>query len=239
MTTYYFRRRPLFLGAKFEDVVGCTIFNYFYCKKWGFKINEKKTCYTTFTKDGLRKNYEKRYGMKIKIRNSHIPLDPNPTFLGIKLDLKISYKEHLKIINSKQISKINLIRKIKSFKWRSSFKINRILYMSLIRSLFDYCFIILQSGTQNIRAEMQKMQNRVLRIIKYFQLKTSIKTIHKELRIDLIDDRANKLFSKFITSRQSHEIIAQEIQDFLLKNSSRNNLKYKTTFDSIIDTPNS
>ncbi|RNA38043.1 RNA-directed DNA polymerase from mobile element jockey-like [Brachionus plicatilis] len=163
-----------------------------------------------------------------KIGNSHIPLDPNPTFLGIKLDPKINYKEHLKIINSKQISKINLIRKIKSFKWRSSFKINRILYMSLIRSLFDYCFIILQSGTQNIRAEMQKMQNR-----------TSIKTIHKELRIDLIDDRANKLFSKFITTRQSHEIIAQGIQDFLLHNSSRNNLKYKTPFDSIINTPNS
>ncbi|RNA40585.1 hypothetical protein BpHYR1_017108 [Brachionus plicatilis] len=83
------------------------------------------------------------------------------------------------------------------------------------------------------------MQNRVLRIIKYFPLKTSIKTIHKELRIDLIDDRANKLFSKFITTRQSHEIIAQEIQDFLFKNSSRNNLKYKTPFDSIINTSNS
>ncbi|RNA40212.1 hypothetical protein BpHYR1_041454 [Brachionus plicatilis] len=101
--------------------------------------------------------------------------------------------------------------------------------MSLIRPLFDYCFIILQSGTQNIRAEIQKMQNRVLRIIK---------TIHKELKIDLIDDRANKLFSKFITTRQSHEIIAQEIQDFLLQSSSRNNLKYKTPFDSIINTPN-
>ncbi|RNA15879.1 RNA-directed DNA polymerase from mobile element jockey-like [Brachionus plicatilis] len=61
-----------------------------YCKKWGFKINEKKTCYTTFTKAGLRKKYEKRYGMKIKIGNSHIPLDPNPTFLGIKLDPKIN-----------------------------------------------------------------------------------------------------------------------------------------------------
>ncbi|RMZ98067.1 hypothetical protein BpHYR1_041874 [Brachionus plicatilis] len=69
--------------------------------------------------------------------------------------------------------------------------------------------------------------------------KTSIKTIHKELRIDLIYDRANNLFSKFITTRQSHEIIAQEIQDFLLQNSSRNNLKYKTPFDSIINMPNS
>ncbi|RNA13071.1 hypothetical protein BpHYR1_017481 [Brachionus plicatilis] len=68
---------------------------------------------------------------------------------------------------------------------------------------------------------------------------STIKTIHKELRIDLIDDRANKLFSKFIITRQSHEIIAQEIQDFLLQNSSRNNLKYKAPFDSIINTPNS
>ncbi|RNA18259.1 RNA-directed DNA polymerase from mobile element jockey-like, partial [Brachionus plicatilis] len=156
-----------------------------YCKKWGFKINENKTCYTTFTKAGHRKNYEKTYGMKIKIGNSQIPIEPNPTFLGIKLDPKIDYKEHLKIINSKQISKINLIRKVKSFKWGSSIKINRMLYMSLKRSLFDYCFIILHSGTQKIKSEIQKMQNWILKIIKYFLLKTSIKTIHKELTNDL------------------------------------------------------
>ncbi|RNA22317.1 hypothetical protein BpHYR1_034585 [Brachionus plicatilis] len=32
-TTNYFRRRPLFLGAKFEDVVGCTINKILFQKK--------------------------------------------------------------------------------------------------------------------------------------------------------------------------------------------------------------
>ncbi|RNA23492.1 AP-like endonuclease reverse transcriptase [Brachionus plicatilis] len=204
-----------------------------YCKKWGFKINEKKTCYTTFTKAGHRKNYEKTYGMKIKIGNSQIPIEPNPTFLGKKLDPKIDYKEHLKIINSKQISKINLIRKVKSFKWGSSIKINIMLYMSLIRSLLDYCFIILHSGTQKIKSEIQKMQNRILKIIKYFPLKTSIITIHKELKIDLIDDRANKLFLKFVATKQNHELIANETKDYLVHSTNRNNSKYKTPFDCI------
>ncbi|RNA06406.1 hypothetical protein BpHYR1_034250 [Brachionus plicatilis] len=70
-----------------------------FCKKWGFKINEKKTCYTAFTKAGHRKNNENTHGMKIKIGNSQTPIEPNPTSFGIKLDPKIDYKEHLKIIN--------------------------------------------------------------------------------------------------------------------------------------------
>ena len=202
-----------------------------FCNKWGFKINETKTCYTTFTRAGQRKNYNKTYGLNIKIENNQIPLEPNPTFLGIKLDPKLDYKKHLELIKRKQVSKINIIRTIKGFKWTSSIRINKILYKSLIRSLFDYCFVILQSGTQRIKSDLQKMQNRILRIIKYFPIKTSIDTIHKELKIEKLEERSNHLFIKFLKAKQGHDLIAQEIQEYQARDLQVSNNKFATPLD--------
>ncbi|RNA36806.1 RNA-directed DNA polymerase from mobile element jockey-like, partial [Brachionus plicatilis] len=54
-----------------------------FCKTWGFYINTSKTCYTTFTTAGERKNYTTKYKLNLKIVNNAIPMEPNPTFLGI------------------------------------------------------------------------------------------------------------------------------------------------------------
>ncbi|RNA39556.1 hypothetical protein BpHYR1_012631 [Brachionus plicatilis] len=62
----------------------------------------------------------------------------------------------------------------------------------MIRSLFDYCFVILNSGTQRIHG--------------YFPIETSIK-INERLKLDLVDDRENKI------NRNS---IAKEIVEFLI-----------------------
>ncbi|CAF0704716.1 unnamed protein product [Brachionus calyciflorus] len=191
-----------------------------FCKKWGLTINNQKTCYTTFTTAGLRKNYRKKYGFKFYIDKNIIPLEPNPTFLGITLDPKINFKEHLVSIEKKIIPKKNLIKKLKKFKWSDSLSTNIKLYKSLIRSLFDYCFVILNSGTGKIKGSLQKIQNKILKIIKFFPMRTSIKTIHQKLKLDLIEDRANLLFMKFIASKQNQEIIANEILVFLNDNQS-------------------
>ncbi|RNA10565.1 RNA-directed DNA polymerase from mobile element jockey-like [Brachionus plicatilis] len=67
-----------------------------FCEKWGLTINKSKTCYTVFTSTGLRKNYVDKYSIELKVDNELIPLEPNPTFLGIKLDPKLKYAEHLR-----------------------------------------------------------------------------------------------------------------------------------------------
>ena len=93
-------------------------------QKMNFKINKTKTCHTTFTRAGARSNYERKYKLNIKIEQKEVPLEQNPTFLGIKLDPKLAYSAHLQDVIKKQMSKMNLISKIKSFKWSSSLIIN-------------------------------------------------------------------------------------------------------------------
>jgi hypothetical protein len=204
-----------------------------FCKEWGFVINKSKTCYSVFTRAGLRKNYKKKYSLVLKIKNQRIPLEPNPTFLGIKLDPKLKYTDHLNEIIKKASPKINILRKIKGFKWSNSTKIKKTLYKSLIRSLFDYCFIILQCGTQRIKKDLQVFQNKILKIIKYFPLKTSIDTIHKTLKIEQIDDRAHSLFIKFLKSRSNHELIAKEISDFASNRTTLDQDKFQTPLGNI------
>ena len=60
----------------------------------------------------------------------------------VTLDPKLNFKKHQESIESKFASKINLFRKIKSLKI-NHVKINSILFISLILSIFDYAFIIL------------------------------------------------------------------------------------------------
>ena len=106
------------------------------------------------------------------------------------------------------------------------------LYKSLIRSLFDYCFVILQTGTQKILKDLQIFQNKIFRIIKFFPIKTSIETINKTLKMEKIDDRANALFLKFLKSKKNIDLIAKEIYEYSNNNNS-NQPKYKTPLDSI------
>ena len=73
-----------------------------------FNINKFKTCHTTFTTAGQRKNYFTKYKLSLKIENQDIPLEPNPTFLGIKLDPKLSFKPHLEQLGKKLIPKTNI-----------------------------------------------------------------------------------------------------------------------------------
>ncbi|RNA14238.1 AP-like endonuclease reverse transcriptase [Brachionus plicatilis] len=203
-----------------------------FCEKWGLTINKSKTCYNVFTSAGLRKNYVDKYSIELKVDNELIPLELNPTFLGIKLDPKLKYAEHLREVVKKATPKINILRKIKEFKWKSSLNLNKMLYKSLIRSLFDYCFVILQTGTQKILKYLQIFQNKIFRIIKFFPLKTSIETIHKTLHMEKIDDRANALFLKFLKSKKNIDLIAKEINDYSNNNNNSNQSKYKTPLDS-------
>ena len=96
-----------------------------------------------------------------------IHLDPHPTFLGIKLDPKLSFKAHLEAIELKIKTKTNLMKTIKSMNI-NSVNINKILFKSLIRSVFDYMVIILSTSTQKILNNTQKLQNKLLKIVKFF-----------------------------------------------------------------------
>ena len=112
--------------------------------------------YSIFTTAGYRKSYERIYKINLHLDNHKIQLDPHPTFLGIELDPKLFFKAHLDASETKITAKLNLIKTIKGLNI-NSININKILFKSLIRSIFDYMAIILPTSTQKILNSAPKL----------------------------------------------------------------------------------
>ena len=195
-------------------------------------LNKKKTLYTIFCTSGLRTNYYRTYSINLRIKDTSIPLEPHPIFLGITLDPKLNFKKHLESIETKLSSKVNLFKNIKSLRI-NHIKINTILFKSLIRSIFDYAFIILNCPTQRILNDLQKMQNRILRSLKYFPLRTKSIRIHSFFNLQTIEKRSLELLKKFSLAKRDHNLLQAELEDF------KNNIyiksrKLHTTFDKML-----
>jgi hypothetical protein len=200
-----------------------------FCSKWNLKINQNKTVYTVFTTAGRRINYEKTYKLNLNINNIAIPIEPYPTFLGHTLDPKLAFKKHLENLSTKLLSKTNIIKRIKNLKIKNKINLCTTIFNSLIRSHFDYLFIALATSTQRIDADLQKIQNRILKSIKWFPFKTRINYIHDKLKIDLLANRNDKLFEKFVAKRLSHQQICDDLNEE--RSITDPSAKHSTLFD--------
>ena len=203
-----------------------------FCDKWGLLLNKKKTFFTVFCPAGLRKNYHKTYNLNLRIKNTLIPIDPHPIFLGITLDPKLNFKKHLETLVNKISKKVNLFKKIKSLKI-NHIKINSILYKTLIRPIFDYAFIPISSPTQRIEADLQVIQNRFLRAIKYFPPRSRISDIHSFFKIKSIKNRSAELLKKFTIAKRDHDLISEDLEEFENEIASRDR-KFVTVFDKML-----
>ena len=141
----------------------------------------------------------------------------------------MSFTAHLNKIKSKISSKTNLIKRIKSFKWNTSIKTSIKLYKSYIRSIFDYCLTIVQTSTEKIKNEIQKIQNSILKTIKYFPTICSTNYIHQELKIEKFADRTNKLFYRYTSKKMLNSIIINNVKEYLQKNPPNSRIKNKFT----------
>jgi len=130
------------------------------------------------------------------------------------LDPKLSFKKQLEIISSSVLNKINIFKRIKGFKWNNGKKLSIIIYKSLIRSIFEYCHTICKCGTQRLSGFLQKMQNRILRTIKWFPFKTSTNQIHEYFSLKPIDLRLTSLFNNFMKKRSNHPVLQNEISNY-------------------------
>ncbi|RNA12396.1 AP-like endonuclease reverse transcriptase [Brachionus plicatilis] len=131
---------------------------------------------------------------EVKINEQLIPIDPFPVFLGIKLDPKLSYTLHLRHITKRIVIKIATINKIKRLKLKNSIYLRLTIFRSMIRSIFDNSFAIYQVSPPSFKKRLQKLQNKILRHVKFFPLRTSIPYIHQSLNVQLIEERMNRLF---------------------------------------------
>ena len=132
-----------------------------YCRKWKVTINTTKTVYSIFSLSPK----QSKQNLEIKVDGLQAVKDHQPTYLGVKMDARLKFKEHVDDMKRKANRRLALIKRLASSEWGSDMNTLRSLYIGYVRSTLD-CNMSLQiSISKSRQEELNKIQNNALRLI--------------------------------------------------------------------------
>ena len=132
-----------------------------FCDEWKLKINTTKTVYAIFS---LSPSVTKEYH-NIMIQGVKLEKEENPTYLGIKLDPKLTLHDHIKNVKAKASNRLKLVKRLASTSWGADKSTLRQLYLGYVRSNMEYCLALQTiSSNSNIKS-VDNIQSHALRFI--------------------------------------------------------------------------
>lgn len=102
-------------------------------------------------------------------------------FLGVIIDQRLNFEEHLKYVSKNALKAINIIKCLAGVSWGADPKVLSILYKSIIRSHFDYSAMAYMNSPHAKKLDI--LQNRSLRIISGAMCSTPIRAMEVETKI--------------------------------------------------------
>ena len=105
-----------------------------YLDKWRLKLSTAKTTTIAFHLN----NREANRHLKIFVRGSLLPHQSHPTYLGVKLDRQLTYRQHLEGLRSKVSARNSLIRCLAGTSWGAKTSTLRISNLAVAYSAAEY-----------------------------------------------------------------------------------------------------
>ena len=130
-----------------------------WAKEWLVMINRTKTEATCFSLSPKREEFI------LKINGQEIHQQDTPTYLGVKLDRKLTWSPHISTMRSKGLRKMALMKKLAETKWGANMKILTQVYTAAVRPHIEYACSAWSSAAKTNLDQLTKTQNAGLRII--------------------------------------------------------------------------
>mgnify|MGYP002716494189 CR=1 FL=1 len=184
--------------------------------KWRMKINTNKSAIVPFT---WKRKLSSRH---VYFNGQQIPIQNSTKYLGIIMDQKLLFKDHINSILNKATARyIQLYSLFKSPALSLSTKI--ILYKAVVRSVMTYAGGIWKFAAKTHKNKLQVLQNKILRTISGFSLDTKIIQLHEDLEVDMLDEHLSQLQNNMWSRIREHgaEIIKTIGSEPLLSNTWR------------------
>ena len=132
-----------------------------YCREWKLKVNTSKTVYTIFSTSPKVSEEEPQ----LFIDGNILKKEVNPTYLGVRLDARLTLSEHLSDVKIKAERRLNIVKKLASTSWGADKNTLRQLYIGYVRSSMDYSLILQPISSDTAQKNIDKTQNQALRFI--------------------------------------------------------------------------
>ena len=129
-----------------------------------------------------------------------IPWKKHVKYLGVTLDKKLTFKKHTEIVKNKASGAINRLLPLLKSHSALGLKNGILIYKMLIRPVITYAPAIWGNMDDKHMQTLQRVQNRVLRLITNAPQYTRNDVLHRDLEIEPIKDYSIKLTKNFYES---------------------------------------
>ena len=190
--------------------------------RWRLKMAPHKCSYLVFTNSNANLSDE----LNLNLNGSKLKYDNNPTFLGIRFDNRLTFKNQVEYLKETCIQRLNILKILAHKSWMLTVKTLLQIYNVLIRSIIDYSSIIAPIISATNLNVLQIIQNKSLRIIYKNSLfsRTSNEWLHEQASLCTIKDRLKLLRKRYIRKAiaNNNPIIIPVINEYLMFSGGRN-----------------
>ena len=207
---------------------------------WRLKMAPHKCMYSIFSQNKKAGEKGKKgfnnENLNIKIYGENITLDNNATFLGLRFDKFLNFKNQIAHIKSSCNNRLNIMKVLAHKSWNINTKTQIQLYKTLVRSIFDYSSFIFPTLTGKSKRKLQFIQDSALRIIykKNFEFDTTV--LHEMAEIETLEERATKLLTTYFDKANinNNQLIENLIEGYDHYNNNYKNENVTTILDFIL-----
>lgn len=176
-----------------------------YFEKWKLKLNAAKTEAVIFSR--MRKNPAK----KLNIDGYSIPWNNSAKYLGLILDRKLLWTEHIAQAHLKAMKAFSALSPILNRRSHLSSSTKLAIYKTLIRPCITYGCPVWSNTCKTNYQKLQVIQNRALKIAFNTPFKTNLLKLHKKINLPPLFEyvlRLSKHFYSNIDKNHDNKLIS-------------------------------
>ena len=168
-----------------------------WCQVNKLTVNTKKKQYMVFAS---RSRVKKANNVQIFMNGKQIQKVPSFKYLGIMLDLTLTYNVHISSTIRLILHKMALLAKLKKYLTKDT---ALTIYKTMLLPYFDYADVVFHKAKQTDLDKLQRLQNRCLRICLGHNRLYGTKRAHKEASAAFLKDRRRAHILNFMYLRQA------------------------------------
>ena len=162
-----------------------------WANSWLVKINERKTVYTVFSLS------TKPQKASLTLNGVNLKEDPTPTYLGVTLDKRLTWKAQVQKSQTKAKLRLALMKKICGTGWGADQKVLKKLYVGNIRPVLEYGMAASSTAAKSNFAKLTRIQNQAMRMMTCAMRTTPITSLETTTGLQpLKDKREEKVLSQ-------------------------------------------
>lgn len=135
----------------------------------------------------------------LEIDGKYVKYEKEATFLGLKLDNKLSFNNHNNELKERVDKRCNILKFLCKVSWGMEVNTSLMVYKSFIRSVMDYASYTYCPADWKGKEKLEKMQYKGIRIAMGYRNSTPKNVMTLESRLMKIKDRIGYLARNFIT----------------------------------------